>query len=92
MRQIYLQKEFYHLAKKPIIRPSGEAKQRERLLSIWERLCEQGLSREAASKVLGVSRASLYRWKQRLELEGWKGWNVAAAVQNICANTAGARS
>lgn len=73
MRQIYLQKEFYHLAKKPIIRPSGEAKQRERLLSIWERLCEQGLSREAASKVLGVSRASLYRWKQRLELEGWKG-------------------
>ncbi len=73
MRQIYLQKQFYHLAKKAIIHPSEEAIQREQSLRIWDALCQQGMSREAASKVLGISRASLYRWKRGLRLEGWKG-------------------
>src|SRR5665811_1801975 len=73
MRQIYLQSGFYHLAKMPVIHASEGAKQRERTLIIWETLCEQGMNREEASKVVGVSRASLYRWKRRLQLDGWKG-------------------
>ena len=73
MRQIYLQSRFYHLAKMPVIHASEEAKQRERALTIWETLCQQGMNREEASKVVGVSRASLYRWRHGLQLEGWKG-------------------
>ena len=46
MRQFYLQKGFYHLARKAVIKPS---------------------------ELLGVSRATLYRWKGRMEREGWKG-------------------
>lgn len=57
----------------PVIHASEEAKQRERALTIWETLCQQGMNREEASKVVGVSRASLYRWRHGLQLEGWKG-------------------
>ena len=73
MRQIYLQKEFYHLAKMPVIQASEEAKQRDRTLRVWETLCQQGMNREEVRKVVGVSRASLYRWKRGMQLEGWKG-------------------
>ncbi len=44
MRQIYLQKEFYHLAKKPVIKPSEDAKNRERILRTWEALRTKGMS------------------------------------------------
>lgn len=73
MRQKYLHRGFYHLAKMPAIHASEGAKQRERALTIWETLCKQGMDRTEASKVVGVSRASLYRWKRSLQLEGWKG-------------------
>lgn len=73
MRQIYLQKEFYHLGKKVIIKPSEGAKDREQILRLWEVLRSKGSSSKEASELLGVSRASLYRWKRRLEREGWKG-------------------
>ncbi len=72
MRQIYLQKEFYHLAKKPVIQPSEEAKNRERILRTWEALRTKGMSGKEVSELLGVSRASLYRWKRRIK-EGWNG-------------------
>lgn len=73
MRQKYLQQKFYHLGTMQVIHASEEAKQRERALTLWETLCEQGMGRAEASKVVGVSRASLYRWKRGLRLEGWKG-------------------
>ena len=46
MRQKYLHRGFYHLAKMPAIHASEGAKQRERALTIWEtkwksRLCYQ---------------------------------------------------
>ena len=73
MRQIYLHSKFYQLAKIPVIHASEEAKQREQALRIWDALCHRGMNREEASKVVGVSRASLYRWRKRLQLDGWKG-------------------
>ncbi len=73
MRQIYLQKEFYHLAKKPVIQPSEDAKNRERILRTWEALRTKGMSGKEVSELLGVSRASLYRWKRRIKEEGWNG-------------------
>ena len=73
MRQIYLQRQFYHLAKKNIPKPSEEAKHREKHLQAWKALRKAGLSSVEASQALGISRATLYRWQARLKSEGWKG-------------------
>lgn len=73
MRQFYLQKQFYHLAKKEIPRPSEGAKQRERILQAWEALRKAGYNAEEASQELGLSRATLYRWRERMKAKGWKG-------------------
>ena len=70
MRQIYLQKQFYQLIKKPLVQPSETAKQRMRLLKAWETLQTQGMSAEEASQVVEFSRESLYRWQKRLREEG----------------------
>ena len=73
MRQIYLQKQFYQLARKNIPNPTEEAKHRERHLKAWEALIETGMSTTQASQAIGISRATLYRWQVRLREEGWKG-------------------
>lgn len=73
MRQIYLQKEFYQLIKKPPVQPSENAKQRMRLLRAWETLQAQGMDAEEAGQIVEVSRATLYRWRKGLREEGWKG-------------------
>lgn len=73
MRQIYLQKQFYQLAKKNIVRATEEAKHREKLLGAWEALRKTGMSAAEASRVIGISRATLYRWKRQWEKAGWKG-------------------
>ena len=73
MRQFYLQRQFYHLAKRSIPKPSEEAKHREKVLRAWEALRRAGQSAEEASMELGVSRATLYRWRIRMKAEGWKG-------------------
>lgn len=73
MRQIYLQRQFYQLARKPVITPSEEARHRESHLKGWHALRHQGLSSAAASQVIGISRATMYRWNQRFKGEGWKG-------------------
>ena len=61
MRQNYLQKEFYQLAKKPVIKPGETARQRMRLLKAWEALRKQGMNGKQACEVVEVSRATLYR-------------------------------
>lgn len=73
MRQNYLQKEFYQLAKKPVIKPGETARQRMRLLKAWEALRKQGMNGKQACEVVEVSRATLYRWCRRLKEQGWKG-------------------
>lgn len=73
MRQIYLQKQFYHLARKSIPKPSDEAKHRQKHLQAWEALRETGMNALEASKAIGISRATLYRWQERMKTEGWKG-------------------
>ena len=73
MRQIYLQKQFYQLAKKNILRPGEEAKHREKHIKAWEALRKAGLTAQKASKEIGISRATLYRWQKRLRSEGWQG-------------------
>ncbi len=72
MRQIYLQKQFYQLSKHPPIQINERAKNRLRLLSAWEAMRKKGSTSEEASNIIGVSRATMYRWKRRLEKGGAK--------------------
>jgi transposase len=73
MRQIYLQKQFYQLAKKNILKPGEEAKHREKHIMAWEALRKAGLTAQEASKEIGISQATLYRWQKRMRTEGWQG-------------------
>jgi transposase InsO family protein len=73
MRQFYLQREFYQLSKHPPVKVSAIAKAREHHLAVWEALQQQGMSTEAASHVVRISRATLYRWKKRFREQGWAG-------------------
>ncbi len=73
MRQIYLQRQFYQLAKKSISKPSETAKHREKHLQAWRSLRASGKNAQEASEAIGISRATLYRWQSRLKAEGWKG-------------------
>jgi len=52
---------------------SEDARERSRYVSCFRSLREQGLSSNRASQVIGISRATLYRWEKRLEEEGLKG-------------------
>lgn len=73
MRQIYLQRQFYQLVKHPPVEMSGTAKERLRMLNAWEELRKHGESGETAAEMLGISRATLYRWQRRLQRQGLKG-------------------
>jgi transposase InsO family protein len=50
-----------------------QAKERLRLLELWETLQLLGLSAEEAARRVGTSRASLYRWRRRLAKDGPNG-------------------
>lgn len=82
MRQIYLQSRFYHLAKMPVIHASEEAKQRERALTIWETLCQQGMNREEASKVVGCREPACIAGDMGYNWKAGKGWRSAVVDQS----------
>jgi putative transposase len=52
---------------------SGGARERLRYVSFFRCLRKKGMSASQASEVMGISRATLYRWEKRLEEEGLKG-------------------
>jgi putative transposase len=49
---------------------SPGAQQRARKLEGFESLMQRGVSAQEAAQVLGVSKAALYRWRQRLRRDG----------------------
>jgi len=49
------------------------AKERLRVLKLWDALRKKGTSSFEAAGLLGVPRSTLYRWKKRLEEEGPRG-------------------
>lgn len=73
MRQIYLQKQFYQLAKHSPIKINAQAQMRLGLISAWHVLRARGIKAEQAAEALGISRATLYRWDYRLQHEGPRG-------------------
>ena len=63
----------YRLRRHPPVKISEKAKYRIGQLKAWLAMQEQGITSQKASILLGVSRANLYRWKNKLEEKGLKG-------------------
>jgi len=73
MKVFYLPRGFYQLSRLNIQELFPKATERLRLLRVWEALRERGVDSFEASKILGVPRSTLYRWRKRLEGFGPKG-------------------
>lgn len=73
MRIFALDRSFYKLYRQDIAALGPEASDRLRILQGFERLRSRGISGEEAAEVLGRSRATIYRWKKRLERLGPRG-------------------
>ena len=70
MQVFGLPRVFYHMARYSPPQVSPQAQERLRWLSAWETLLKGGLTTGEASEALGISRASLYRWRARLKTQG----------------------
>jgi len=68
-----LPRSFYHVSRLHIVDLSPKAQERLRWLRVWEALRAQGLSADEASAVLEISRATLFRWRRRMERDGPQG-------------------
>lgn len=73
MRIFALDRSFYKLYRLDIAQLGPEANQRLRIVEGFERLRRRGISGEEAAEVLGPSRSTIYRWKQRLARSGPRG-------------------
>ena len=70
MRVFGLPGAFYQVRGVPPSHLSDRAKEHWRYVSCWQALRELGVSAEEASRAIGVSRATLYRWLSRLKANG----------------------
>lgn len=70
MRVCGLPKAFYHMAQHPVADVSPQAEERLRWLQAWRRLRERGMAAREACQVLGLARATVYRWWRRLRQHG----------------------
>jgi putative transposase len=73
MRLVSYPRSFFCIARHAPVELSPKAQERLRLLQAGRRLHQRGISWAEAAEVVGVSRASLYRWERRLEREGLRG-------------------
>ena len=73
MRVVRLPSAFYQIARLKPHKLSPKAQERLRWLSVWQRLRDRGISGHEAAELVGVPRATLYRWLRRLKSQGLKG-------------------
>jgi len=73
LRIFALDRSFYKLYRQDIAQLDSEASRRLRIVQGFERLRRHGISGEEAAEILGPSRATIYRWKQRLASSGPRG-------------------
>lgn len=73
MRVVGLPRQFYQACRITISELSPRAQHRYHLLWSINNLRACGLSIEKASRNLGISRSSCYRWQKRLNAEGPRG-------------------
>ena len=85
MRIFALDRSFYKLYRQDIAQLGPEASERLRLVQGFERLRRRGISGEEAAEILGPSRATIYRWKQRLERSGPRGLEPGRWCQHFSA-------
>jgi transposase InsO family protein len=71
-----LPRPFYQAIRLRVVDGSPQAQERLRWLNAWEALQRQGLSSTEASHILGLARATLYRWQQRFRQQGVRGLEV----------------
>ncbi len=67
MQIVALDPSFYKYYREDIVVLSSQARDRLRLVASFEQLRDKGISGEEAAQILGKSRATLYRWRKRLE-------------------------
>jgi transposase InsO family protein len=73
MRIHCIPKEFIYLVKHKPVKISAAADQRMQKLNLWKTLKTKKVSDQEISKLLRVSRATLYRWQKRMNEKGPKG-------------------
>jgi putative transposase len=73
MRIISLPKEFIYIAKHRLVTISATADTRMQKLNLWAILKHKGVGDPESSKLLRLSRSTLYRWKKRLRDKGPRG-------------------
>lgn len=73
MQIVALDGSFYKLYRQDIATLSPEAAERLRVLKGFERLRRQGIAGWEAAEILGPSRATIYRWRERLARRGPRG-------------------
>ena len=61
---------FYRAGRLQAADLSPKARERLRLLDLWETLQTLGLKTEEAARLVGVPRATLYRWRKRSQQQG----------------------
>ena len=65
-----LPRSFYRAGRLQAAEPSARAGERLRLLRAWEALRARGLSGVECSRILGIPRATIYRWRGRWKRAG----------------------
>ncbi len=70
MRLFQLPKEFYYINKHKPVRLTAAADMKMQKLAVWKALREKGVGVREISRLLRVSRATLYRWRKREEEKG----------------------
>ncbi len=73
MQLVSYPRSFFCVVRRAPVELSPKAQERLRLLQARRRLCQSGGSWAEAARILGVSRASLYRWERRQQREGLRG-------------------
>ena len=73
MRVVALPRAFYQIARHRPQEVTEQAAQRLRWVCAWQRLLEQGQSSTQAAHLLGIPRATLYRWRRKLVQDGPRG-------------------
>ncbi len=68
-----LPRSFYRAARLQPAEPSARARERLRLLRMWEALCANGVTSVECSRALGAPRATMYRWRGRWQRAGLSG-------------------
>jgi putative transposase len=82
MRLVSYPRSFFCIARHAPVALSPKAQERLRLLQAGRRLHKRGMSWAEAGHVVGVSRASLYRWEKRVRRPLWSE-ELVGAVQRL---------